>query len=150
MSEITKHCQGVMETEAFGKALGTQLKGGEVIELRGDLGAGKTTLVRGLVRGLNSLDQVASPTYTLSKVYRGRLRVHHFDFYRLTTPDFIIHELGEVMHEPDGVTIIEWADAVIKLLPEKRIVITITAPSAEERTLVINVPESFAYLMETA
>ena len=146
MSEITKKCSNVIETQDFGSEFGVLLKGGEVIELRGDLGAGKTTFVRGLVRGLKSLDQVASPTYTLSKVYRGRLRVHHFDFYRLTTPDFIIHELGEVMHEPDGVTIIEWADAVSKLLPEKRIVISITASGAEERSFTIELPEPFAYL----
>ncbi|MBX4191001.1 tRNA (adenosine(37)-N6)-threonylcarbamoyltransferase complex ATPase subunit type 1 TsaE, partial [Candidatus Saccharibacteria bacterium] len=75
------------ETESIGSLIGASLKGGEVIELRSDLGGGKTTFVRGLAAGAGSKANVTSPTFTLSRLYPAKnFSIHHFDFYRLNDP----------------------------------------------------------------
>jgi tRNA threonylcarbamoyladenosine biosynthesis protein TsaE len=108
---------GYADTERLGELLGEQLKGGEVIELRSDLGGGKTTMVRGIVRGAGSADRVGSPTFTLSKEYKaGRFHIHHFDFYRLSEPGILKDQLAEALQT--GVVIVEWAGIVQNVLPE--------------------------------
>ena len=73
--------------EAFGAEIGTQFTGGEIIFLKGELGAGKTTLVRGVLRGLGHSDKVKSPTYTIVEMYElAQFTVYHFDLYRLNDP----------------------------------------------------------------
>src|SRR3989344_4647612 len=88
---------GSDDTERLGRLLGKLLKKPEVIELRADLGGGKTTFVRGLVKGFGSQDVVTSPTFTLNKVYQGRdgQQIHHFDFYRLSEPGIVADQLAE-------------------------------------------------------
>src|SRR5689334_25117700 len=106
-------------TEQLGEAIGERLKGGEVIELVSDLGGGKTTFVRGLARGFGSSDRVASPTFTISKVYKsGSKELHHFDFYRLQESGLIAHELEEIIHDPMCTVVVEWAAVVKNVLPE--------------------------------
>lgn len=137
------------ETEQLGNKIGVSLKGGEVIELTSDLGGGKTTLTRGLVKGVGSKDHVSSPTFTISNVYQaGKLSIHHFDFYRLGTAGLIEYELEDVIGEPDTVTIIEWSDVVAQVLPEERITIHIASDSNEERTITLTYPEKLKYLVE--
>ena len=93
-------------TELIGRQIGANLKGGEVIRLSADLGGGKTTLTRGILDGLGSADMVASPTFTISKVYTaGDLNIHHFDFYRLNDAGIIANELSEVAEEPNNLII---------------------------------------------
>src|SRR5690349_10555846 len=96
----------------LGKKLGTLLKGGEVIELIGDVGAGKTTLVKGIAEGLRVDEDVQSPSFTLSRVYPARddLWLHHYDFYRLNDPGVMRYEFAESIADAKSVTIIEWAD----------------------------------------
>lgn len=99
------------ETEQFGFAWGRQAHAGLVIALSGELGAGKTQLVRGLARGLGATTRVHSPTFTLVNEYPGgRLTLFHLDLYRLEGPEQI-HTAGldEFFH-PGGVTVIEWAE----------------------------------------
>lgn len=103
------------ETEALGESWGRGAEPGLVIALSGDLGAGKTQLVKGLARGLGVSARVHSPTFTLVNEYGGgRLRLFHLDLYRLETPEQI-HGAGiEEFLQPDGVTVIEWAERLAK------------------------------------
>lgn len=137
------------QTEQVAFILGQKLSGGEVIELVSDLGGGKTTFVRGLVRGLGSSDKVASPTFTISKVYAaGDLEVHHFDFYRLQEPGIIADELAEVVADPKVIVVVEWADAVQHVLPAHRITITISQTPKGDRRFIFSTPEHMASLLE--
>lgn len=100
------------ETEALGEAWGRAAQSGWIIGLTGDLGAGKTQLVKGLARGLGATERVHSPTFALVNQYlRGRLPLYHLDLYRLDTVDQI-HSAGleEYWVRPDGVTVVEWAE----------------------------------------
>jgi len=100
------------ETEAWGETWGRAAAGGLVIGLTGDLGAGKTQLVKGLARGLGITARVHSPTFTLVNEYAGgRLPLFHLDLYRLDTRDQIIAAgLEDFFYQPDGVAVIEWAE----------------------------------------
>jgi tRNA threonylcarbamoyladenosine biosynthesis protein TsaE len=99
------------ETEALGEAWGRAAESGLVIGLSGDLGAGKTQLVKGLARGLGITASVHSPTFTLVNEYSGRrLRLFHLDLYRLETREQITAAGLEEYLQPAGVTVIEWAE----------------------------------------
>lgn len=99
------------ETEALGETWGRAAERGRVIGLCGDLGAGKTQLVKGLARGLGISARVQSPSFTLVNVYSGgRLTLFHLDLFRLDTPGQIAAAGLEEYLEPAGVTVIEWAD----------------------------------------
>lgn len=103
------------ETEALGEQWGREAQHGWVIALSGDLGAGKTQLVRGLARGLGAPARVHSPTFTLVNEYGGgRLRLFHLDLYRLETPGQIRSAGIEDFLQPDGVTVVEWAERMAK------------------------------------
>ena len=103
------------ETQALGEAWGTVAGSGLVIGLCGDLGAGKTQLVKGLARGLGSPERVQSPTFALVNAYvGGRLTLFHLDLYRLETPEQIMNAGLEEYLNPRGVTVIEWADRWFK------------------------------------
>jgi tRNA threonylcarbamoyladenosine biosynthesis protein TsaE len=136
-------------TEELGRKLGSKLKGGEVIELRSDLGGGKTTFVRGLAAGMGSPDAVASPSFTISRVYTAsKLELHHYDFYRLAEAGLMSDELGEVLTEPHNVTIVEWADIVENVLPPQHIEIDISVSGENERQIAVSVPAKNQYLKE--
>lgn len=109
MAELISHSPA--ETAALGEHWGRTVSRGWVIALSGDLGAGKTQLVKGLARGLGVTARVHSPTFTLVNEYDGgRLKLFHLDLYRLETPEQI-HEAGlEEFLKPDGVAVIEWAE----------------------------------------
>lgn len=139
------------ETEELAERIGRQLRGGEVIELISDLGGGKTTFVRGLARGIDSQDNVASPTFTISKVYHGTtLDMHHFDFYRLTEVGIIEHELQEVLDEPKNVAVVEWGKVVEHVLPESRLTIRLTRTGDETRELEFEYSNAVAYLTKSS
>lgn len=118
--------------------IGARLKGGEVIELISDLGGGKTVFVRGLAQGMGSKDQVASPTFTISREYKaGELELHHFDFYRLSEagPGVVADELAESIDNPNVAVAIEWGGAVEDILPEDRLRVEIIRTGDETREL---------------
>jgi tRNA threonylcarbamoyladenosine biosynthesis protein TsaE len=99
------------ETEALGESWGRSAQSGLVLALSGDLGAGKTQLVKGLARGLGVKTRVHSPTFTLVNEYGGgRLKLFHLDLYRLETPTQIISAGIEEFLTTDGVAVIEWAE----------------------------------------
>lgn len=129
--------------------IGHNLRGGEVIELVSDLGGGKTTFTSGLAKGMGSKDQVSSPTFTISKLYKaGKLTLYHFDFYRLPTADLITHELADTLEDKNGVVVVEWADIVQRVLPEDRLTIGFEVTGEDSRRLNISYPESMSYLLE--
>lgn len=108
-----------------------------VIELVGDVGAGKTTFTKGLARGLEITEEITSPTFTISKVYensRGQKLVH-YDFYRLENPGIMVEDLFENLHDPRTVTVIEWADTVSEILPANHLRLEILINDDGSRTL---------------
>jgi tRNA threonylcarbamoyladenosine biosynthesis protein TsaE len=121
----------------FGQKLGSLLNGGEVVELIGDVGAGKTTLVKGMAIGLGVLDYIQSPSFTINRVYecRGNLKLSHYDFYRLNDAGLMKDDLDEVMADKDTITVIEWAGLVSNILPEDRLSIKISLVSENSRRL---------------
>jgi tRNA threonylcarbamoyladenosine biosynthesis protein TsaE len=109
------------ETFRLGEELGRKAVPGQVFTLTGDLGVGKTVFTKGLAKGLGIEEPVNSPTFTIVQVYEeGRLPFYHFDVYRIGD----VEEMEEVGFEDyvmgDGVSLIEWADLIEEILPEKR------------------------------
>jgi len=132
----------VAETEAVAAALAESLRGGECIALDGDLGAGKTQFVRGLVRGLGGSPRaVSSPTFVLLNVYdSGRLKVYHLDAYRVGgADDFEAIGFTELLAQ-GGVVVVEWAARVESLLPPDRIRVTILPTGEQSRRIEIDRP----------
>ena len=114
------------QTFQIGKILGEKAKSGQVYTLNGDLGVGKTLFTKGFAVGLGIEEPVSSPTFTIVQVYDdGRLPFYHFDVYRIGD----VEEMDEVVYEDyilgEGVSLIEWADLIEEILPEKRTEITI-------------------------
>jgi tRNA threonylcarbamoyladenosine biosynthesis protein TsaE len=138
-SAVIHQSHSVADTEAIAADLAGHLVGGEVIALEGDLGAGKTQFVRGLVRGLGGEPRaVSSPTYVLLNVYdSGRLTVFHLDAYRVTgADDFEAIGFNELL-EQGGVVAVEWPQRVPSLLPSKQIRVRITAIDESVREIEI-------------
>ncbi len=127
------------DTRAVGEALAGLLRPRDAALLSGELGAGKTTLVQGIARGLDVRDQVVSPTFTLVREYRGRLDVAHVDVYRLDRIQDVL-DLGlEDLGDGQSVLLVEWGDAVEELLPSDHLTVELTSadPRTEARRLVL-------------
>lgn len=110
-----------VETEEFGRVLGSLLLPGDVLCLNGELGVGKTVLARGVARGLAVSEPVTSPSFTLINEYYGRIPFYHMDVYRLAGPE----EMADLGYEEylygSGVTLVEWAKRVEEVLPSDRL-----------------------------
>jgi len=135
-------------TLELGKRIGGGLRGGEVIELVGDLGGGKTALIRGLAGGMGSKDAVRSPSFTLNNEYRSdELRLYHFDFHRVDSAGIVGQELAEILANPQAVIAVEWAGLVEDILPADRLTIHFTAVAETARKLLFEYPERLSYLI---
>lgn len=111
------------ETIAFGKKLGELLEAGDLITMEGDLGAGKTTMTKGIGQGLGVKRVINSPTFNILKGYQGRIPLYHLDVYRL---EGVNQELGfEEYYDGDGVCVIEWAQFIEEELPKERLEVTL-------------------------
>ena len=127
------------ETEAIGRELAGTLKGGDVVTLTGELGAGKTTLTKGIAKALGIDGYVKSPSYTLINVYEsGRLPLNHIDLYRIEG-EIDLEGLGlEEYIYSDGVSVIEWAERLSSdILPEEVIEVTISHIDGDSRRIEI-------------
>ncbi len=145
------HIATEADMKKFGLNLGGLLRGSEVFELVGDVGAGKTTLVKGIGEGLQVDDDVQSPSFTLSRVYGARdsLELHHYDLYRLQDAGVLGYEFAESVDDPKVVTIVEWGETLGDVLPGERVVIKIDyTPDGEGREISASVPDKYAYLGE--
>lgn len=134
----------VAETEAVAADLSQTLRGGECIALHGNLGAGKTQFVRGLVRGLGGNPHaVSSPTFVLLNIYPGgRLTVYHLDAYRVSGPEeFDAIGFSELLDQ-GGVVVVEWAGRVRELLPAHCIDVRITPVGQTARAIEITCPHA--------
>jgi tRNA threonylcarbamoyladenosine biosynthesis protein TsaE len=140
------------QTTRLGEQFGSALCGGEIIELSSDVGGGKTTLTKGIVRGIGCADVVTSPTFTVAKEYQGsRVRLFHYDFYRLSEPGVVGHELSEVLQEKDHVVVIEWSAIAEPLFADKpviRVELARDARDEQTRLVTIAVPGEYAELIK--
>ena len=132
------------DTFNIAKNFATQLQGGEVLCLVGDLGAGKTAFTKGIAAGLKIKNTITSPTFVLMKIYKVTERkaikfLSHIDAYRLSAGEQLL-EIGadDYLGNPECVTIIEWADRVEDIWPEKRILVEFKIGKGDRREIKIS------------
>lgn len=134
MKKQTSHSVG--ETELIAETFSKQIHEGDVVCLKGDLGAGKTHFVRGFVKGFGlQADVVSSPTFTIINEYDGKLPVYHFDCYRLDHYSEALEIGAEEYFYGNGVCIIEWPEKIQEILPDHTIDIKINVTGKEEREI---------------
>lgn len=124
--------------DQIAKVVAGQIESG-VIELIGDVGAGKTTFTKSLGKHLGISEEVQSPSFTISRVYDlsdGRV-LAHYDFYRLTDAGVMADELYDATHDPSTITVVEWADIVDGVLPENRVIVKITSTAEDLRDVEV-------------
>lgn len=120
----------------FGASLAKYLKSGDILCLFGDLGSGKTTLVKGIAKGLRiKEDKVTSPTFVLMNIYQGKLPLFHFDFYRLEGAAEIVPTGYEEFLYGEGVSVVEWADRFDQLMPKENLEVRLTHKAETERVI---------------
>lgn len=135
-----------IEMKQLGEEIGHSLKGGEVLELIGDVGAGKTTFTKGLAKGLGVAETVQSPSFTISRMYEaGDLTLSHYDFYRLNDAGIMAMEIASAVEDAHNITVVEWAESVAEILPESRIKIRILPQSETVRKVEIEGLELWFY-----
>jgi tRNA threonylcarbamoyladenosine biosynthesis protein TsaE len=136
-------------TEALGRRLGALLFPGSVVALIGQLGAGKTHLVRAIAEGagVSDLSIVTSPTFVLLQEYHGRVPIYHFDAYRLASA-VAFDDLGaQELFEGDGICLVEWADRVEACLPAEHLRVELSVTSeTSRRAIVTAVGEQYMHL----
>ncbi|MBF4556930.1 tRNA (adenosine(37)-N6)-threonylcarbamoyltransferase complex ATPase subunit type 1 TsaE [Pseudomonas sp. p50] len=137
MSEVTLYLADEEAMTAFGARIAKTTEGHGLIFLEGDLGAGKTTLSRGIIRGLGHVGAVKSPTFTLVEPYEiGDIRAFHFDLYRLVDPEELEYLGIRDYFEDDALCLIEWPRKGAGFLPKPDLTITIS-PQDSGRSLQI-------------
>ena len=117
--------ESVEETIIIGEKLGSLVNSGDIVCLTGDLGTGKTHFVKGFAKGLNIEEYITSPTFTIVNEYQGRLKLYHFDVYRVDDPDEIYAIGFDEYIFSSAVSIIEWANLIEELIPEESLRINI-------------------------
>jgi tRNA threonylcarbamoyladenosine biosynthesis protein TsaE len=126
------------ETEALGERLAAELQPGDVVLVSGDLGAGKTTLIRGAARGLGVTEPVTSPTFTIGQTYTGRVSVSHLDLYRLTDLGQEDPALLDDYLTPQSISLVEWPGAAEPWLENVTRRVEIRHMGGDEREVVLS------------
>ena len=135
---MLERTSGAAETEALGERLAAELGAGDVVLVSGELGAGKTTMIRGVCRALGVSEPVTSPTFTIGHRYRGRVPVSHLDLYRLEDLDAEDPALLEDYLQPDAVVLIEWPGAAEPRLQRVTRRVEIRHSGGDEREIVVS------------
>ena len=144
--ELIKQTYSALETKQMAQQLGQSIEKGLLITLQGDLGAGKTTFAQGLAKGLGIEKTVNSPTFTISKIYHGRMNLIHIDAYRL---EGLHQDLGfEEFFDPQWVCVVEWPKYIQEILPEKRIDIRIIRIDEHSRLFHFTCEDTLAHVLE--
>lgn len=131
--------KSVEETMGAGENFAKRLKKGDIVALVGELGSGKTVFTKGIAKGLGVKDvrYVNSPTFVIIKEYKGKVPLYHFDLYRLDRSTLIDSETYEEYFYGNGITVIEWADKIKRLLPRKSIEVKLSTVGENERKIEI-------------
>ncbi len=127
--------QSSEETEKLGEKLGMKLKKGQVVSLRGSLGAGKTVLAKGIAKALGIKEAIVSPTFTIVQEYDGDKKLYHLDLYRLSGDDEFESMGGEEFLYSDGITLIEWSEKIEDMLPDDTLFVNISINNDLSRTI---------------
>ncbi|HOW83166.1 MAG TPA: tRNA (adenosine(37)-N6)-threonylcarbamoyltransferase complex ATPase subunit type 1 TsaE [Spirochaetota bacterium] len=130
------------ETLMFGEKFGRDLKKGDVVALTGDLGAGKTIIAKGIAMGMDIIEDITSPTFTLMEIYDGHIPLYHFDLYRIENESELDLLYFEEYWENGGISVIEWADRAGSRLPDNTIRINIEYIDENSRRIVIERPDN--------
>ena len=134
---ITKITQTASDTIKLGSEIGKKLKAGDIIALKGNLAAGKTTITKGIAMSLDIENEITSPTYTLISEYEGKLPLYHMDMYRIdSVEEFELLGVDEMLFGT-GVSVIEWSERVEEYLPEDHIIINIQRQENGSREITI-------------
>jgi len=137
--EVVARTRTADDTRSLGAALSPLLRRRDVVVLTGELGAGKTTLVQGIARGLDATEHVASPTFTLVREYTsGRLPLAHVDLYRLEREQDVIDLALDELEDGERVLLVEWGDPVAGLLADDRLRVELTADDDDVRTIRVS------------
>jgi tRNA threonylcarbamoyladenosine biosynthesis protein TsaE len=146
----TLHTSSPEQTMRIAKVIGSNLRGGEVIELVSDIGGGKTTFVRGLAKGVGSRNHVSSPTFTVGQIYTSaNKKIYHYDLYRLSDAGLMQHEVQEALQDPSGILIVEWAQSIQSILPKNTITLHISyhEDDVDGRILNFRIPKQHEYVL---
>ena len=137
------------ETIELGRLIGERLRGGDIIAYKGSMGAGKTTMTRGLTLGLGLGDTAFSPTFALVIEYRGEgLTLYHFDMYRIGSAlDLETTGFFDYLDD-ESVLAVEWSENIEEELPEERIIVTLERVDDDTRKITIDGDERFAHLSD--
>ena len=125
------------ETKALGAMLAGKVRKGDVVSLRGSLGAGKTVFAKGFAEALGISEAIVSPTFTLVQDYEGSMKLYHLDLYRLSGEDEFESMGGEEFLYPDGISLIEWSEKIDSMLPDDTIYVSITINDDQSRNIEI-------------
>lgn len=135
--DLTFFTESSEDTQAVGLQIGELLQKGDILYLTGDLGAGKTTLVKGIAQKLTKIcpDEVTSPTFTYLNIYRGPIDLYHFDLYRLSSDEEFIQAGFHEFLEANGICCIEWPDKLPQNLSLSPLLLTIEYISEQKRKI---------------
>lgn len=143
IERITQVTHSAEETMALGATIGKTLKPGTILCFFGDLGAGKTTLIKGIVHALTHIapEEVCSPTFAYLNIYEGRCPVFHFDLYRLKgAEDFLGLGFDEYLIS-EGVCCLEWSERIQEMLPAHAAFVTMTHEGEDKRKIIYEIPQ---------
>lgn len=135
----TYYTYSEQETIDVGVRLGASVSVGDIVLLFGNIGSGKTVFSKGIALGLGVETTVTSPTFTLIQVYQGRIKMYHFDLYRLNST-YELFDIGyeELLYSEDGVAVVEWPERLHELCPESYIKVEIESINESSRKITID------------
>ncbi|HSW87161.1 MAG TPA: tRNA (adenosine(37)-N6)-threonylcarbamoyltransferase complex ATPase subunit type 1 TsaE [Rhabdochlamydiaceae bacterium] len=135
-----KISESAEDTTLFGQKIGSELLPDSIVCLFGDLGAGKTTFIKGIAAGCGNINprEVNSPTFTFLNIYSGLKTIYHFDLYRLNgIDDFLSMGFDEYFHA-GGICCIEWSERITPILPKESLIVNINYQDADRRLIVVS------------